>query len=87
MSAIKVGDLVQVVRGHVCDLGRIFVVASINVSYVGWHCPHCPAESHDRCDWVDDGVAEKSGADINWVRRIPPLSELERDTEKLKETA
>lgn len=86
---IQVGDLVQVVRGHVCDWGRIFVVASINVSEAGWHCPHCPTESYDSCEWVEDGIKEGIGADITWVRRIPPLSELEgeRTDEQIKEPA
>ena len=78
---IKVGDLVVIVRGHSCSmeryLGMVFVVAAIRQARCGgWHCPHCNRNDQ----WGPEPAAEWVGvgnAPLSWLKRIPPLSELE----------
>ena len=76
---IKVGDLVQAIRGHECVLGFTFTVASIHGQQGGgWKC--------DRCGLIDLAPEEKYGASqdygthaipLGWLKRIQPLAELE----------
>jgi hypothetical protein len=73
---IKVGDLVVVVRGHVCDLGIVFAVARVETTTDYWHCA--------ACGYVGDVTTETwaflgkgvDGSPLSWLRRIPPLAEL-----------
>ena len=75
---IAVGDLVQVVRWpHPCKnkLGKIFVIGWINEH--GIRCQECGE------DLVEHGSGamladSNNGCPISWVKRIPPLSELEK---------
>lgn len=82
MSApIGVGDLVVVVRStHACTddtLGKIFTVLEILSVDQGAHCGRCLRTI------IPPGTAfatfnfERGGAPISWLRRIPPLAELE----------
>lgn len=89
---IQVGDLVQVVRGHECDLGDIFILKEIFFQHDGWHCPHCGADGDD--DGCDIGIKSRKGniwegVNMKFLKRIPPLSELEseRTQENLREPA
>ena len=69
MSEIHVGDLVMVVRGHECDVGRIFQVDGLSMD--SWYCENCGAETFD-----DELVAEHIEDDcvypITWLRRLDP---------------
>lgn len=71
---IKVGDLVQVVRGHECDLGNTGIALEIE-TWDFWSCPKCHA--FKRGPFL--GVTMRlpvSGAPLSWLKRIPPLGEL-----------
>jgi hypothetical protein len=79
---IAVGDLVQVVRGHICDIGRIFIVCRIE-SFNWWECPTCGCVSSyysDGAVWLADGPGNADGSGfgalISWCRKIPPPEEL-----------
>lgn len=75
MSDIKVGDLVQVVRGHPCDLGNVGVVLDIH-TWPLWSCPKCG--KYESGPFVGATLHFPfSGAPLSWLKRIPPLSELE----------
>lgn len=72
---ISVGDLVRIVNVH-CDsskLGTYFVVGRIFNS--PWHCKTCrsmgPAES------MAGGLSGYQGIPTRFLKRIPPLDELE----------
>jgi hypothetical protein len=86
-KSISVGDLVQVVRGHACDIGNVGVVQEISV-WGWWYCPECHA-----CETGEFVAATLrtpiSGAPLEWLKRIPPLEELEgqRTEEKIHEPA
>ena len=91
---IKEGDLVIAVRGHECLLARFggvpFVVGAIvPQSGGGWHCSAC-GESDIAPEelWAANVTglhrSKSSGIPLGWLKRIPPLSELEgekRDAE------
>jgi hypothetical protein len=88
---ISVGDLVVVVRGHVCDLGETFIVTRIDRWSGGWVCTKCGEESDD--DYVGASPStdpmDRHCVPLPWLKRIPPLSELEgeRTQEEMKEPA
>lgn len=86
---ITVGDLVQVVRGHECDLGLVFTVASIEHWQLGWYCPKCRVESYAPYTAVGPAGFPGDGVDITWLKKIPPLSELEgvKTEEDIREPA
>ena len=79
MSQIKVGDLVMVISADCpdsmrCALGRIRTVNSIGQrSQIECKCNFCGHQYNPA------GVAslEGFGAPLSWLKRIPPLSELE----------
>jgi len=93
---ISVGDLVQVVRWGKCRcngrLGLIFRVSSMGEWDAGGFCSNCKTQSV-----IPPGVkftyARAEGmaayAPVHWLRRIPPLDDLEGEKrdEKLKEPA
>jgi hypothetical protein len=90
---ISAGDLVYVVRACDCNrergVGRMFVVAKIEGAY-NWHCKYCATIFTDGRllaygdAWFGDGYHP-----VAWLRRIPPLEELEgqRTEEKIHEPA
>jgi hypothetical protein len=88
MSAIKVGDLVMVVRPRYCcphknpHLGTIFKVSKLLTTTAP--CDECGDRSP-----IDSALAEGMTAGYNVLRlkRIPPLDELERDQIVKKLTA
>lgn len=82
---ISVGDLVMVVRGHECVLrlkgGIPWRVLGFSAQRNGgWHCPKCfegdiapEAAIAARLEFHDKG----NGIPLSWLKRIPPLDELE----------
>lgn len=83
---IEVGDLVQVVR-TCCHqhgrFGKIFTVASILKSVTS-ECNRGHTTFGDVCRWDDRD--ETVYLPMQWLKRIPPLSELESTDETIKET-
>ena len=84
---IKVGDLVVVVRGHKCDVGAVYRVSSIQKNVHGWVCGVCGFRKLFHSAWADRG--DCYGAPLPWLKRIPPLEELEGEKrdEQIKEPA
>lgn len=86
-SAIKVGDLVVVVKpGRCCrnSLGRIFTVADIERNWT--YCSGCKKRLSDselvaRSDWPG------TWHPVDSLKRIPPLSELEGEKREEEITA
>lgn len=80
---ISVGDLVVTVRGHRCTLDAVggvpFVVDTINPpASVSWHCSRCKSQNVASPEpSVDYG---KATIPLSWLKRIPPIEEL--DSEK-----
>ncbi len=87
---IQVGDLVQVVRPTSCcgsdvSIGKIFIVAEFS-DRLG----KCKI-----CGYIDDKIFARSGEtltngkhqayQVDRLKRIPPLSELEARNERLEE--
>jgi hypothetical protein len=72
---ISVGDLVQVVRWDCCAgiLGEVFRVQIIRQSTPKARCTYCKAEQGSVLA-VD---SDKYMAPLAWVKRIPPLEELD----------
>ena len=76
---IQVGDLVMVVRWeHVCEkgypskLGHIFRVAAFERSFT--YCPACLATVYSG----DVAVRpDQYGCAVSWLKRIPPLEDLQ----------
>ena len=85
---IKAGDLVVVVRASSCGcppkLGHIFRVLEVRPPKGRLHCKHCKA------DLAPDPVAVERHApgfgsrvwELNRLKRIPPLDELESEKHK-----
>lgn len=79
---IKVGDLVMVIREHRCAarVGHIYLVTLI--SGRGFVCPRCHEQSptglHADIDAPNYfGTSAPVCLPVTWLKRIPPLSELE----------
>lgn len=87
---IQVGDLVQVIRSsHVCGeahLGRIFAVEKMPMPNPGVECLICGAKNVALRNTPVVGFSCKPGKlgymPASWVRRIPPLDELEGEKQK-----
>lgn len=78
-QSIRVGDVVQVVRWPCCGvlLGYVFTVGSINQFPGEWRCCHCKAIAPNG-EWaVSAEDAVNVGGHITWLKRIPPLDELD----------
>ena len=79
---IQAGDLAQVIRGHACDFGRIFKIARIETEAISeWTCLACklPWQSFKDAWGVEaDDTNGSTGYPLSWLKRIPPLDELER---------
>ncbi len=70
MKPISKGDLVMAVRGHVCDIGKVFTVAEIDTFECGWHCDSCGYET-----FTPSTMALWSGnvgVDVLYLIRIDP---------------
>jgi len=84
---IQVGDLVQVVRWPCCGryLGNIFKVEEISSSDSAL-CFECGARSGPSGFYAAPEKYNR-GAPVSWLKRIPPLEELEgqRTEEGIKE--
>jgi hypothetical protein len=89
MSDIKTGDLVMLV-GECCggsqsELGLIVRVVATNYDYVDCeHCGFSTTEMLARLDGSDTGEDDEWGwFPMRWLRKIPPLADLEtQSTEK-----
>ena len=86
---IKVGDLVMVVRGHECVMqiagGVPFTVtALLSPTGGGWHCPVCNKRNAGPNVVGAEGfrASKGRGLPLHWLKRIPPLSELEGEQRK-----
>ena len=81
---IKIGDLVMFTRSC-CDRFRdsvaVFVVASIRPTRTSSWCSGCRRELPNEPYAAD--APQYPGAPVSWLKRIPPLGELE--SEKTKE--
>jgi hypothetical protein len=78
---IKVGDLVRVVRACDCKplrgYGTIFMVEKIETAF-NLTCKHCSAVIRDGRPLAYGTISKGSGwHPLAWLRRIPPLSELD----------
>ena len=88
MSDIKVGDLVMVVKSSLCcgstdGIGETFVVR-----WLGRPNGQCEACGNCRPTYGADSVTNgDDGYDLRRLKRIPPLSDLERVTDKEELTA
>jgi len=83
MSDIKVGDLAIVV-GSCCsgnDLGLIGEIGDIEVCE--WQCVICGRESGSEAMGNFVGWDSDYGTPLRWLRKIPPLSELEETFEEV----
>jgi hypothetical protein len=90
VSAIKVGDLVVVVKPTACcgaddHVGDIFRVAQI-VTLKG-RCNYCFRLSPPELGADYDQLPNNGGFGLSNLKRIPPLDELERDQIVKKLTA
>ena len=84
---IKVGDLVMVVRGHPCVVellgGTPWTVTGFQEpKHGGWHCSRCHMDSAGPNVIAALGAPSVTGCKrpvipITFLKRIPPLSELE----------
>lgn len=89
---IKVGDLVRVIRAHDCDpyrgYGTIFTVAKIAPARNLW-CNTCGAVyASDGRPLAYGTIADGAGwHPVEWLRRIPPLHELEDERPEDEVTA
>jgi hypothetical protein len=85
---ISVGDLVMVVRACCSRRVRplIFKVARIDEGTIGGICVDCGAQMPTDSFGGPDGPV---GQPVSWLKRIPPLSELEGETtqEDIREPA
>lgn len=91
MSDIKAGDLVRVANicceSHEYLIGRIGIVSSDDLPG-GFRCRFCGAEfTADRIVRVPDCASERGNRLTgwfvrSWLRKIPPLSELEEHREE-----
>jgi hypothetical protein len=87
---ISVGDLVVIVReccGVDSELGSVFRVSAI-LTLTAYHADGCGYFYNGPCAEADDGE-QPHGIPLHWLKRIPPLSELEGEKrdEKIKEPA
>lgn len=75
-APISVGDLVQVVRAGCCE-DHTGKVGKVEHAYSGaGNCPSCGADHLGAPSVLLDGIP-RAGFRISWLKRIPPLSELE----------
>ena len=81
---IRVGDLVAIVRWPCCGsrLGHVDTVVSIEPeSLLGGRCVDCHTLFTGYGTYIR--LTQDRGAQLPWLKRIPPLEEL--DSEKQKE--
>ena len=89
MSNIQAGDLVILIRTHGCMgnmnpyLGHIFIVTGLLNTLT--YCPSCLALS--RTSNICALGLENYSTPIVWLKKIPPLDELETTEQEEKLTA
>lgn len=80
MNEIKAGDLVQVVRcccvAYV-DMTATFVVTRLNRPSLRDHCGTCKTVLPDEPFAMATDNAGEGGIPVSWLKRIPPLGELD----------
>ena len=77
---IRVGDLVAIVRWPCCGsrLGHVDTVVSIEPEgLLGGICVDCHTMFTGYGTYV--GLTKGRGAQLSWLRRIPPIEELESE--------
>lgn len=77
MSDIKAGDLVMVVRGHVCNVGKVWRVHSIVRSIYPQRCMTCGAvweSTHPLFVTINNSG---QGYCLDRLKKIDPPSEVE----------
>ena len=86
---IKVGDLVMVVRGHACIVARIGGIPFTVLAFMpqiggGWHCSVCNERDIAQSDLIGARLLRHAdhGIPLSWLKRIPPLAELEGEQRK-----
>lgn len=90
---IQVGDLVVLVRyDHRCAdvlLGKIYRVLRVPSIHPGICCPKCGERDLATANSLIAGTSQHAALPQRWLKRIPPLSELEgqRTQEDMKEPA
>lgn len=91
---IQIGDLVMVVRSccQRMEIGYIFKVSALAEFNPYWGCPHCKSTGKDIKVIADARFGinrDCTHAPLSWLKRIPPLSEMEgqRAQEDIKEPA
>lgn len=90
MSEIRVGDLVVMVRGHEClyakGAGIPFTVTElVHPTGGGWMCGYCQQRSAGPNEEGALGIkpyratspGNLTAIPISWLKRIPPLSQLD----------
>lgn len=78
MSQIDQGDLVQVIRWPCCGgaLGAIFLVEIVRMAD-GCQCNYC-GRFHFDVGRLAIAWGPSKAAPVKWLKRYPPLAELER---------
>jgi hypothetical protein len=89
---IQVGDLVAVVKTccpRFLEGVWIFEVSKLATSTGRWVCMYCKAALPSGMNAMDSQDDEEGGVHISWLKRIPPLEQLEgqRTEENIKEPA
>ena len=87
---IKVGDLVQIVRGHKCGVERVggMIYTVLDFSFPrngGWYCPICKMRSAGGDEPQAMGLYGKysRGVPVSWLKKInPPATEETRETDR-----
>ena len=84
MSAIKVGDLVQVVKWPCCGrlLGHVFTVGKLWNVDSPHRCMYCGTDAPKGIAAVSMESPTDVGGMVQWLKRIPPLEELEGQNQK-----
>jgi hypothetical protein len=77
VKAIQVGDLVQVIRAC-CSSPYLGEVRTVTRLYIGHGRCRCGTKHVGANAAMLDGIPE-CGFRIEWLKRFPPLDELERD--------
>jgi hypothetical protein len=83
--SIKVGDLVAVIHWPCCngDIGLVFNVTGLKpATGVGGYCSHCGDRSKHSTTCQNAINAKGSIFPVHWLKRIPPLDELEKEQER-----
>ena len=87
---IDVGDLVQVVQSRACctkyaDGAELFVVVAVKQRHITLWCCYCDSLLPN--EPFAAGAVFEWGMPLSWLRKIPPLADLESTETKKEITA